>query len=128
MGDGVGNGELELFALLQSRFSPHLMSPCALSTPTAGDPLKFKAKRMYRRAPGNNDVLFDLIYSGVCHTDLHSAANHWGKLAPQVEKRWIPTQQCVCVCARARVFVCVWYDAGSECGQLLREREMGLCE
>ena len=55
---------------------------------------------MYRRAPGNNDVLFDLIYSGVCHTDLHSAANHWGSLAPQVEKRWIPrwipAQQCVC--------------------------------
>eukprot|EP00947_MAST-08B_sp_MAST-8B-sp1_P002569 g2569.t1 len=42
-----------------------------------GSPLHFKPMRLKRRAPGPNDVVFDLTYSGVCHTDVHIAADHF---------------------------------------------------
>jgi alcohol dehydrogenase (NADP+) len=31
-----------------------------------------------RRAPRENDVVIDILYSGVCHSDLHTARNDWG--------------------------------------------------
>lgn len=38
-----------------------------------------------RRAPGPHDVQIDILYSGVCHSDLHQAHNDWGgSLYPMV--------------------------------------------
>jgi uncharacterized zinc-type alcohol dehydrogenase-like protein len=31
-----------------------------------------------RRAPGAQDVSIDILYCGVCHSDLHTARNEWG--------------------------------------------------
>src|SRR6266852_1570309 len=31
-----------------------------------------------RRDPGANDVAVDILYCGVCHSDLHQARNEWG--------------------------------------------------
>ena len=31
-----------------------------------------------RREVGENDVLIDILYCGVCHSDLHQARNEWG--------------------------------------------------
>ena len=31
-----------------------------------------------RRAPGPNDVRIEILYSGICHSDLHQARNDWG--------------------------------------------------
>lgn len=31
-----------------------------------------------RRDPRENDVVIDVLYSGVCHSDLHTARNDWG--------------------------------------------------
>lgn len=31
-----------------------------------------------RRAPRENDVVMEILYCGVCHTDLHQARNDWG--------------------------------------------------
>jgi uncharacterized zinc-type alcohol dehydrogenase-like protein len=31
-----------------------------------------------RRAPGQLDVALDILYCGVCHSDLHTARNEWG--------------------------------------------------
>ena len=31
-----------------------------------------------RRAVGNNDVQIEILYCGVCHSDLHQAKNEWG--------------------------------------------------
>ena len=31
-----------------------------------------------RRDPGAEDVLIDILYCGVCHSDLHTARNEWG--------------------------------------------------
>jgi uncharacterized zinc-type alcohol dehydrogenase-like protein len=38
-----------------------------------------------RRAPGPDDVLLELLYCGVCHSDLHQARDEWGgSLFPMV--------------------------------------------
>jgi len=38
-----------------------------------------------RRALGDNDVLIEILYSGVCHSDVHQACGHWGNsLYPMV--------------------------------------------
>jgi uncharacterized zinc-type alcohol dehydrogenase-like protein len=30
-----------------------------------------------RRSPGQLDVALDVLYCGVCHSDLHTARNEW---------------------------------------------------
>ena len=38
-----------------------------------------------RRDPGPHDVQIDILYCGVCHSDLHQARNDWGNsLFPMV--------------------------------------------
>ncbi len=34
--------------------------------------------RFDRRNPRSNDVVIDILYCGVCHSDLHTARNDWG--------------------------------------------------
>ncbi|GMP32574.1 hypothetical protein CsSME_00006271 [Camellia sinensis var. sinensis] len=36
-------------------------------------PFKFS-----RRATGEKDVTFKVLYSGMCHSDLHTIKNEWG--------------------------------------------------
>jgi len=31
-----------------------------------------------RRAPGPTEVLFDILYAGICHSDIHTARAEWG--------------------------------------------------
>lgn len=31
-----------------------------------------------RRSPGSNDVAIEILYCGVCHSDIHQARNEWG--------------------------------------------------
>jgi len=38
-----------------------------------------------RRPLGDNDILIDIKYSGICHSDIHNLQGHWGKqIYPQV--------------------------------------------
>ena len=37
--------------------------------------------RFERRDPGSNDVQIDILYCGVCHSDLHTVRNEWGNTA-----------------------------------------------
>ncbi|TRW23677.1 NAD(P)-dependent alcohol dehydrogenase [Flavobacterium zepuense] len=38
-----------------------------------------------RRAVGDNDILIDIKFSGICHSDIHTIRGHWGKqVYPQV--------------------------------------------
>lgn len=38
-----------------------------------------------RRPVGDNDILIDIKYSGICHSDIHTIHGHWGKQQyPQV--------------------------------------------
>ena len=31
-----------------------------------------------RRAPGAHDVQIEILYCGICHSDIHQARNEWG--------------------------------------------------
>jgi uncharacterized zinc-type alcohol dehydrogenase-like protein len=31
-----------------------------------------------RRTPGVDDIQIDILYCGVCHSDVHQARNEWG--------------------------------------------------
>src|SRR5215472_16307321 len=37
-----------------------------------------------RRAPGPNDVQIEILYCGVCHSDLHQVRNEWEAVMPTV--------------------------------------------
>ncbi|WP_404811900.1 NAD(P)-dependent alcohol dehydrogenase [Janibacter melonis] len=48
----------------------------ALSTPSAGAP--FEAVRLQRRALRDDDVLIDIAWAGICHSDIHTVRDEWG--------------------------------------------------
>lgn len=48
----------------------------AFATPAANQALQ--AATIERREPADNDVVIDIRYCGVCHSDLHTARNEWG--------------------------------------------------
>src|SRR5579862_3379823 len=31
-----------------------------------------------RRAPGAGDIVIDILYCGICHTDIHQTRDEWG--------------------------------------------------
>jgi alcohol dehydrogenase (NADP+) len=46
---------------------------------------KLTAWNFERRPVGDNDVLIEIKYSGICHSDIHTIQGHWGKQQyPQV--------------------------------------------
>jgi alcohol dehydrogenase (NADP+) len=47
----------------------------AYMTRSASEPLA--PATIARRAPGASDVVIDILYCGVCHSDLHQARNEW---------------------------------------------------
>ncbi|MDR3233537.1 MAG: NAD(P)-dependent alcohol dehydrogenase [Planctomycetaceae bacterium] len=40
---------------------------------------KFTPYQFQRRSVGDDDVLLEILYAGICHTDLHIVAEHWSK-------------------------------------------------
>jgi uncharacterized zinc-type alcohol dehydrogenase-like protein len=48
----------------------------AYAAPAADKPLNLD--NIKRRDPGEKDVLIDILYCGVCHSDIHTARNEWG--------------------------------------------------
>lgn len=48
----------------------------ALSVPSAGAP--FEHTTIERRALGERDVLIDIKYCGICHSDIHQVKDEWG--------------------------------------------------
>jgi uncharacterized zinc-type alcohol dehydrogenase-like protein len=52
------------------------MTTKAYAAPSATEPLGPFA--IARRAPGPTDVEIDILFCGVCHSDLHFARNEWG--------------------------------------------------
>lgn len=45
---------------------------------------KFKAIPIERRGLGPHDVYFEVLYCGVCHSDIHTARNEWAAMMPTV--------------------------------------------
>lgn len=48
----------------------------AYGTEAAEMPLH--TKNIVRRKPGNHDVEIEILYCGICHSDLHAVRNEWG--------------------------------------------------
>ncbi|MBT2365012.1 NAD(P)-dependent alcohol dehydrogenase [Streptomyces sp. ISL-10] len=49
----------------------------AYAAPAAGAPLE--RTTVPRRAVGKHDVLIDIMYAGICHSDIHQARDGWGQ-------------------------------------------------
>ena len=52
------------------------LSTAAYAVHSATTPLE--AWKLERREPGERDVLIDILFCGVCHSDIHFARNEWG--------------------------------------------------
>ena len=48
----------------------------AYAAPAAGEPLA--PTTIERRAVGPNDVLIEILYAGICHSDIHTVNGDWG--------------------------------------------------
>ncbi|MCW3019237.1 MAG: zinc-binding dehydrogenase, partial [Solirubrobacterales bacterium] len=53
-----------------------MSSTPALSAPSAGAP--FDTTTIQRRALGEHDVLIDIAFCGICHSDIHQVKDEWG--------------------------------------------------
>jgi uncharacterized zinc-type alcohol dehydrogenase-like protein len=56
---------------------PITVNACA--TPAAKAP--FERTTIERRDPGPHDVLIDIAYAGICHSDIHTAREEWGEVS-----------------------------------------------
>jgi uncharacterized zinc-type alcohol dehydrogenase-like protein len=54
----------------------------AYSVASATSP--FASTRIPRRDPGEHDVQIEILFCGVCHSDLHQARNEWSGVMPTV--------------------------------------------
>jgi hypothetical protein len=51
---------------------------------THGPDAKFAPFEFTRREVGANDILLDVAYCGICHTDIHQARAEWEPMIPSV--------------------------------------------
>lgn len=54
----------------------------AYSAASATSPMAFTT--IARRDPGENDVQIEILFCGICHSDLHQARNEWSGASPTV--------------------------------------------
>src|SRR5271166_5807750 len=54
----------------------------AYSAASATSPLAFT--KITRRDPTDNDVQIEILFCGICHSDLHSVRNEWSEFMPTV--------------------------------------------
>ncbi len=58
----------------------------AWGAPAASKPLA--PMTIERREPGARDIVLDILFCGVCHSDIHQARDEWsGGLFPMVRRR-----------------------------------------
>lgn len=60
----------------------------------------FKPIRFQRKDVGDYGVLFDLVYCGVCHSDLHTAADHFKALGRPTSYPCVPGHELAGVCVK----------------------------
>src|ERR1700728_898425 len=65
-----------------------MSSTPALSAPSAGAP--FDTTTIERRDLGEHDVLIDIKFCGICHSDIHQVKDEWGgSICPMVPRHEI---------------------------------------
>ena len=94
----------------------------------------FSVRPMQRRPLGDEDVLVDMRYCGVCHSDLHTAAGHMAGVTGPVQYPMVPGHELAGVVAAIgskvtrfavgdRVGVGCMVDACLECARCLEGEE-----
>ena len=48
----------------------------AIDSPTG----RYQKTTITRREPGPTEVYFDIAYTGICHSDIHTARGEWGRI------------------------------------------------
>ena len=82
--------------------TPHMLKTPAYAASTSSEPLR--PFTIDRRVPGPRDVLIDIAYCGVCHSDIHQVRDEWGgSIYPMV-----PGHEIVGTVARAGDGVTRW--------------------
>src|SRR5687767_13710206 len=51
---------------------------------THGPEAKFEPFEFARREVGPTDILIDILYCGVCHSDIHQAKAEWEPMIPSI--------------------------------------------
>ena len=51
---------------------------------TKGPEAKFEPFEFTRREVGPNDILIDIAYCGICHSDIHQARAEWEPMFPSI--------------------------------------------
>ena len=70
-------GPLQVFSQTNNLMSNNIKSKGYAARDKSG---KLSAWEFERRSLGNNDILIEIKYSGICHSDIHQERDHW---APQ---------------------------------------------
>ena len=65
-----------------SRSSHHMYNAHAYSAVSETSPLA--PTTIPRREPNEHDVQIEILFCGICHSDLHSARNEWSEFSPTV--------------------------------------------
>jgi hypothetical protein len=52
----------------------------------------FQPFNFVRRNPGPNDIAIDILYSGICHSDIHQARTNGPTLCPQNTRWYLATR------------------------------------
>jgi len=92
-------------------------------------PIKFQ-----RRAPGAEDIVIDMKYCGVCHTDVHFSASHFAAFGMKPEYPFIPGHELAGICVEVgssvqkfkvgdHVGVGCMVDSCQQCAQCLAGNE-----
>ena len=69
------------------------ISARAYGTTSATSPLG--AMQIERRAVGPNDVLLDVLYCGICHSDIHQVRDEWASWNP-TRYPCVPAMRSIC--------------------------------
>jgi D-arabinose 1-dehydrogenase-like Zn-dependent alcohol dehydrogenase len=75
---------------------------------------KFRQMEITRRNVGENDVHIEIIYSGICHSDIHQVKNEWyGSNYPMVPGHEI-LGRVVAVGNKVGIFFCLSHCEGNK--------------
>ncbi|HMS08702.1 MAG TPA: alcohol dehydrogenase catalytic domain-containing protein, partial [Pyrinomonadaceae bacterium] len=50
----------------------------------SGPEATFEPFEFQRRDVGPKDILIDILYAGICHSDIHQARDEWAEMMPAI--------------------------------------------
>jgi len=75
MSEGVRKGQKSTAARAATTYGAKAYAAASASSPLAGATIR-------RREPGPTDVQIEILFCGICHSDLHTVRNEWSGFMP----------------------------------------------